>query len=542
MKILTRLIYTLFLLGISNVLFAHQVQLKETTIAPGAGYSADEQQVAPQYCYNMTASQLSGDEAHISLNEAIKFSDLENELNFNIDASGGYGMFSASAEASYFHYVEDKNYSLSLNYYDYAEAQETLQAAGVGPGPGPGPKSALNTFGQQAYDNGQNPRFGLLCGDYYINSYEVGALLTMSLNIQFQSHYEKTEFESKASGSWGNIISAAAQIQQISTQYKLTGSVSLNAYQRGGDPSQLAKILSRDPSGDFYILTCDLQHMDNCVKAANGLLNYANSDFPTQFSFTDNKGLTPLGLGFATYKPISYLKLTAPASFVTPQVSKERMDLAIAYKASDYYLQELYSIFTGYPVAWDATSPFYQNLTNLQAVAQSNRVVLAGPPGDPDRGALACYDFPDSCDTTYQNIEQNLKPITANDLQFLAALEYWYQDKFGNYFYYGNDNLWGFTPNPMDQDHITGVIYSHYEDPNNISYEISTTGATSSWQYTFQNGVVQPDGQTVTIQYKRNDGGFVPTIIYRCKSPYFFSLYSTSKTAAQLQYEPCMSF
>jgi hypothetical protein len=43
-------------------------------IVAGGGYSTDSQQVAPQACYNASASVPSGSQAYVELNTALSFS------------------------------------------------------------------------------------------------------------------------------------------------------------------------------------------------------------------------------------------------------------------------------------------------------------------------------------------------------------------------------------------------------------------------------------------------------------------------------------
>lgn len=85
----------------------------------------------------------------------------------------------------------------------------------------------------------------MLCGDHYITSYQQGALLTMGLNIKFSNSNAKKEFEEKAGATFGDIVRAAESIKSVVTEYQITGSVIIQAFQMGGEPSQLAKILNK---------------------------------------------------------------------------------------------------------------------------------------------------------------------------------------------------------------------------------------------------------------------------------------------------------
>ncbi|XP_018008251.1 uncharacterized protein LOC108665956, partial [Hyalella azteca] len=292
------------------------VQYNGGNIMAGAGYSGDSQQIGPQICYNATVSSTSGQQAYVQMNTAISFSDLESQLKISVDISGKFPMFSAEAGASYLRSVQDKDYSLSLNYYEYATNNVGVQLAGYG-------EAALTEVGKGFYNGGKNPYFGLLCGDNYITSYQQVALLAMGINIKFSSSVAKQEFEEKAGATFGSIISAAESVKNV---------VMMQAFQVGGDPSQLSKILNKDSSGKYYALTCSLTAMEDCVKAAGGLLDYAKESFSTQFSFQNNTGLTPLGIAFSQYASIKYIGLVAPPSLVTQEVIQDRDSLFTTLK------------------------------------------------------------------------------------------------------------------------------------------------------------------------------------------------------------------
>lgn len=508
------LLTSLLLICIMNNALSLEIPLKDTPIVPGVGYSSDTQQIAPEYCYDAVASPLTGMEDIMSLNTAISFSDLQQQLNYDISAKGGVGMFSASAEASYLREIEDKDYSLSLNYYNYAEATTSMQLKGAG-------LNTLTAVGQDFYKN-DFKNFGIMCGDNYVSSYKEGALLIMSLNINFSSNYEKQQFQSQAGGGFGSIISASSQIQQIAIRNKMQGTVSLTAYQRGGDPSQLSKILSKDASGDYYILTCDIQHMDNCVKAANGLLTYATDYFSTQFSFVNNTGLTPLGLGFLQYKNMNYLGLTPPPSLVTPQVTTDRSVLAAAYNNSQYYVQKTHELLNGYPVALDTGTDLYKAIQVIYQT-QSQNINLLLSSNNTDLGAMGCYDFPDQCDSLTQSLQAKLKIITPGDLGFLEPIHYYYQDGFASYYYTGSG--WGHVNNPQAEDQILNIVDMNMNDPNNINYHIYTrsTGDGKQWDWWIYNGVLQPDGKTINATIKRVEGPKAFTA-YRYASPFYFDV------------------
>jgi len=101
-------------------------------IVAGGGYSTDSQQVAPQACYDASASPASGQQSNIQLSSAMYFSDVSKQLKIDVSTKGGFGMFSASAQASYMRSMEDKDYSMSLNYFSYMLDTVSVDLAGYG--------------------------------------------------------------------------------------------------------------------------------------------------------------------------------------------------------------------------------------------------------------------------------------------------------------------------------------------------------------------------------------------------------------------------
>ena len=516
-------------------------------IIAGGGYSTDSQQVTSEMCYNATASVLSGQTSSLELDTAQSFLDIQKESRMSIDVKGGVGMFSASAQASYLNSMEDKEYSMSLNYFSYAYATASVQIAWNG-------LDALTATGKSFYNNGTNPYFGLVCGDQYITSYDAGAMLLMGINIDFSSKYQKEQFNAHIGASFGNIFSAAGEVSQTASQFGISGSVTIQATQTGGDPSQLSHILSKNGNGDYYALTCSLSAMSDCISAASGMLDYARNDFPTQFSFKDNTGLTPLGAGFMKYNPIYYIGLTPPQSLVTKEVLDDRYALADAYEENQYYEENLYGLINGYPVAWDTTSNVYKGIQNLHQRAQNNIATILNP-GDQDSGALGCFDHPEQCSTITQNIKSNLVPITANDLSVLQPIQYILPASFVNFYFSGS--TYGFvsnTPsyvrdvfNNMYTFTLTETTYSsivHFCGFNNncdIHKETACYSATSSdgihysgTAYTFQNnGVgVWTDHCTATTG---------PVSYSKTPSPFYFEAYNGTDSDMDLAGEALFS-
>jgi hypothetical protein len=224
----------------------------------------------------------------------------------------------------------------------------------------------------------------------------------------------------------GGFGSAAKHIKEIVTKYKLSVSVSIQAYQIGGDPVQLGGIMSKGKGGDYHIVQCNLDNMGDCISAANGLLDYSQNSFKKQVSFKTGEGVVQLGLDFMKSTPIVKIGLKPPKSLVTREVCRARAELANLLDANQYYLDKLTRLRDQYPVRWDEKSAAYLSLQPLYERAQSNLDLLKS--NDPQVGVIGCYDEPEDCVALAARIKERLKPITAADLEPLSNLTQYYYE------------------------------------------------------------------------------------------------------------------
>ena len=517
-KCLKNLLPLFAMLGVLPIYGANLTSpVQSGNVVPGSGYSNDSEQIAPQICYNGYVSSVTSEHGRLELDTALSFSELEHQLNVNVEATVGIGEFSASAEASYLHSIEDKNYSLSLNYLEYSDAKVAIGIKGQGIG-------ALNSQGKLAYNDGKNIYFGLACGDNYLDSYKKGALLTIGLNINFASSEEKKQFETKIKGNFGSIVSASTTIQEMARKYKLNGSITLTAFQEGGTPEKLGQIMKKDPKGEYYILHCNnIQNMGDFIKAAGGVLDYAHDSdkFPSQYSLKNNRNITPLGLGFATYQDIRLLSLTPPSSFVTPEVTKARKQLHGHLNENIYYRQKLHDLLYGYYVNWDTGNDIYKKISRLYQRSQNNLDTIENPA--PQYGAIGCYTKPYDCIAIAENIKENLEPITQNDLSTLNPIRTYMSGPYTAYYY--NGTSWR-----ADMMHNSGECYllginSIAVTPEHFS--LTASAHCPGVDFTFWYNGTSTDGSKHYIgPYYNSAGTRIPNMnITRLASPFAVDQY-----------------
>lgn len=193
----------------------------------------------------------------------------------------------------------------------------------------------------------------------------------------------------------------------------------MQAYQTGGTPSSLANILSKDSTGEYYVLSCSFSDMTACISAASGMLTYAQNDFQKQFSLTSGTNLAPLGLGFTEYQPIMYVGITPPTSFVTSDVKTDRENLGKALKENLFYQNIIGQFVNSYPAEWELGSKIFDSVRDSYNQAKINVAALMSP-GNSQQGAAGCWDTPNTCSTLASSIMGQVKPIDYKSLAWLT--------------------------------------------------------------------------------------------------------------------------
>ncbi len=497
----------------------------------GRGYSSDSEQIVTNKCYDAIVSSTTGMQSHYNIDTQMSFHELERFLKIDISAKGGMGMFSASASADYIRSMEEKEYSKSLNYFMYLSDTVNVQVSG------------LTDFGKNEY-NTNNKFFGLRCGDYFIESYEQGGLLTMGINISFMSKQDKEIFEAKAGADLGTFFSASASIQKIASELGMQGSVSMQVFQLGGEPQKIPNAMQKDEKGNYHFLNCSLLNMDACLKTAGDLVDYAK-EFSSQISFEgDQKGLVALGQGFEKHAPVNEIKLEKPKSLVDDSVNTNREKLGHLLEENKYYQDKLHQL-KGYPVK--LSQKVTDQIEKLEKQVQSNLDIISNP-SSTNKAAIACYDNPEECDGVAKKIFAKVSHITPDDLQFLDKIKYSVGTFCGTLYSDGEDKL--------EIHPILGLICPepsqgpkfHYQYVSGLSADINDT------VYDFSMDVKQSLGDEplfhVTYHGESHDGMHYNGMLNRIKyadgtgsqyqigyqkeiSPYYFTIFKQVELSAE---------
>jgi hypothetical protein len=379
----------LFIISIFNcIVFAGEYPISPDKNARlGVGYLNSSRLPMHNVCIKTDKSHIGAFQKSVSLNYINNVHTLAKNLNINLDAKAGWGRFSPSSEVDYIKSVQENNHSLSFSY-------QSIVTAGLGVDTSDYYKtSALNAGALSAYHQGVDA-FIKRCGDSYMQRIDLGAILSVTLRLNFASNLQKQTFQAKFKGSFANIINGSASAQKTIQENKLKGSIDVIAFQKGGDPNRLDMIFGAN--SDRNLISCSLEYLDNCTKAINNIIDYAqargaweNLGFTEQIKIVDNKlvasSLFPVNIEDAT---IGYYAedfgLDIPIIVPSEETIAARIHLAELY---DNYLENLNfynSIKNSF--AYSHLSTFaQQELNNLAKELRNSISYLT------DGRALSCF-------------------------------------------------------------------------------------------------------------------------------------------------------
>ena len=471
----------------------------DANLKPGVGYSTAKQSVIPLQCYQALeqSNQLTGG---LVFSQQQDFSQLERLTHMNISSKGGFGFFSASASMDYMRSTKDTTTSLSMNYVQTVNNHVTFPVIG------------LTEIGQQIYEN-PTSNFDLLCGNNYVTAYDEGAMLLATLKVKFATAEEKTKFETHAKGGFGGMFSASIETQNIAKAYNLHGTVDVTAFQMGGDPGQLAKIL-----GDGEAVThCSITDMAMCNKAAENIVKYAADNFSDQIKVVDGKlsgAYTNLPFDVTNMESMLNIGLTPGETLDNrPGVKENRIKLANLLDEYGYYSERFNNIVKYYTdtTKINLNESYREEIQALANNATYNKDVILINPTDPTQTASKCYNSPLECESVTQNIESIISQrlITKEDVEHVMPEEMRYRfaglttegDLMADIFFDGL--TWKNANRPSSKDQITSMSnVSLLSNNPTISLTTRSTKDGRNWNWDCANSSVS--ASTINFKCKHN--------------------------------------
>jgi Leucine-rich repeat (LRR) protein len=382
----------------------------------GQGYDVSEERFAG-LCVLGDRQFAGTQEATISFDKKVSETEVADSLGFSVGGKARYGLITGSLSAEFTSSSSSSDYSeVAVYSAKYQFKNQKLNYTGLTPQGQQAKGSAVgNNF---VWENWEKT-----CGHEFVEQVVQGASLYISIKIEFSTKASKTAFDAQFSLS-GPMFEVGGKLSTASKQFGKTASISIQAYQLGGDVAKLSQALNAnlgDKPEVKAIAVCSMDNPDACLQLLNGAIKYATDEFPKQINpalGADNPA-GPADLIYIT-KPWSDLALYSPPAIIADGVKTAREDLSFQFERNLKYRNRVRALQTG-PLR---LSPAQQTKIELIDTIVSDNLKLI------DETANICYSQMDRCVAKVDECKTLLKSFNEEDFDVHPeSIAQWYEIK-----------------------------------------------------------------------------------------------------------------
>lgn len=226
--------------------------------------------IANDSCLNFNVSETNPISNKIEFSQQITETQIEEATGVSVSVSGGWGAFSSSSSNQFAQSVKKTSNELS---YTYAEEMAGTVTINIDES---NPFSTTGLLALQRAYNGSDPQiFYNSCGDSYVSRASTAATFLFNIKIKFSTAEEAEDFKTENNLSAGSFASVEQALENSKSSSKKFGSVTVSAFQLGGDVTQLSELFD-GKSGDHPVVSCDASNMSACKEILDGALGYAD--------------------------------------------------------------------------------------------------------------------------------------------------------------------------------------------------------------------------------------------------------------------------
>lgn len=313
---------------------------REHPIKMGYGYDSRTGMSVGLSCMNNFAQpgslEINNQRANAHLSSTTDAETIANMLNTGISGRANFGLYSASLSAQFARSVINTRQSLHFNYWQSMVSDVTYNTNGIG-------NASLSADARYLLEHGEVIKdFTEICGDSFIKSAQLGAVLFIDFAVHFASAEAKTAFETKISGKALGLASMEAIFSKMDKSITNNASVEVQAMQLGGDVTKFAEIFGeKDPnSNNYHVTSCAAQNMADCYKMINDVIDYARNYLDKSVNFKNPETLYTFGFTEKTYKSLG-VKAYLPD--LSPQEQEAKDYIARVITADRKMLEYLHS-------------------------------------------------------------------------------------------------------------------------------------------------------------------------------------------------------
>lgn len=344
----------------------------------GQGWSSDNNQGVGQ-CLLGTMDHVGIPVGSLSMDTDYSYNDVMNQLGFKVDGRFSSNGYEIDPLMSFAHTLQDTAYTQTFIYQANVLLKNRHFATPVD-------RSPLTWIGQQYAED--PVAFRLQCGDKFVLEQKIGGALYVVVKFHFQTQNAKREFNTAFGNKFKSLVSLNMNLNRTAEFVVNNGGISVQAFQVGGDPAKLGKILGAFAgSENAPVLSCDKDTIRSCQSTVGKLLDYVSQtnegDFSMQFENDDPQSLIGPGIIeniLQSYTTVVPVKISP--SFLTEDIINARKRLSLKYDQSLKEIQEVDALInSGVPMSSD----YYKKLKILRESLNTNVELLRG-------AGQACYE------------------------------------------------------------------------------------------------------------------------------------------------------
>lgn len=371
----------------------------------GKGYNTKEERFAGD-CVKGTTEYAGAPEGSVNFDRSLSSTETGDSLGFAIGGKARYGAIQGSAAAKFASESSSNDYSETTVYSaEYRFKNAKLRYTGltdVG-------NTARQGSGQFVWENWEKT-----CGHEYVEQIKLGAKLMISAKVEFSTKEDKKAFSAEFKIK-GPAFSASGELNKASHRFGKSASVSIRAYQLGGDVSRLSGIFGQgsnarvDADGKqvHALLVCSMDRIDACMRVLDSALTYATDtgdalSFPNQIkpNYDPTRPDGPAELAYIT-KPWSDLAFYPPPPIIAESVKAARGDLSILFEDQLKKRNRVNDLISG---------PF--RLSPRQSEnAEAAQVIVADNLTEIFNSAMVCYTDVEKCVARVGETKRKLKAL-----------------------------------------------------------------------------------------------------------------------------------
>lgn len=371
----------------------------------GKGYNTKEERFAGD-CATGTIEFAGAPESAVNFERSLSATETGDSLGFTVGGKARYGSIQGSAAAKFASDSSSNEYAEATVYSaEYRFKNAKLKYSGlteIG-------KKASQGGGRFVWENWEKT-----CGHEFVEQIRLGAKLMISAKVEFSTKEDKKAFSAEFKIK-GPAFAASGELSKASRRFGKSASVSIRAYQLGGDVSRLSSIFGHgndakvDSDGRqlHALLVCSMDRVDACMRVLDSALTYATdtsnqTSFPNQVkpTYDPTRPDGPAELAYMT-KPWSDLAFYPPPPVIADSVRLARADLSQIFEEQLKKRNRINALMSG-PFRMSPRQS--ANVEDAQSIVSANLTEILN-------GATICYTDIEQCTSRVQDVRKNLKRL-----------------------------------------------------------------------------------------------------------------------------------